>query len=131
MKSLKNVPDVVILHRAIDVEQDVEAQSPDASQKARWALVPKIKAAFADQKLASGKDRVLVAVAGGIEPESAKYALDMGADILIIGRFVSSAKDVENAMRRLLNIIPGYSDIDLKRIHEEDDDSSITKATWD
>ena len=131
MKSLKQVPDVVILHRAIDVEQDTGAHSPDASQRARWALVPKIKEAFADQKLASGRDRVLVAVAGGIEPESAKYALDMGADILIVGRFIASAKDVENAMRRLLNIIPGYSDINLKRVHEEDDDSSITKATWD
>jgi len=131
MKSLKQIPDVVILHRAIDVEQDVEAQSPDAAQKARWALVPKIKAAFADQKLVSGRDRVLVAVAGGIEPESAKYALDMGADILIVGRFIASAKDVENAMRRLLNIIPGYSDINLKRVHEEDDDESIKKATWD
>jgi 3-keto-L-gulonate-6-phosphate decarboxylase len=31
-------------------------------------------------------------VAGGIEPESAKYALDMGADILIVGRFIVSAK---------------------------------------
>ena len=131
MKSLKQVPDVVILHRAIDVEQDLEAQSPDASQKARWALVPKIKNAFADQKLASGRDRVLVAVAGGIEPESAKYALDMGADILIVGRFIASAKDVKNAMRRLLNIIPGYSDIDLKRIHTEDDDSAVKKPSWD
>ncbi len=132
MKSLREVPDVVILHRAIDVEQAPDAaQSPDAAQKARWALVPKIKAAFADQKLVSGRDRVLVAVAGGIEPESAKYALDMGADILIVGRFIASAKDVENAMRRLLNIIPGYSDINLKRIHEEDDDESIKKATWD
>jgi hypothetical protein len=34
-------------------------------------------------------------------------------------------------MRRLLNIIPGYSDINLKRVHEEDDDESIKKATWD
>ncbi len=131
MKSLKQVPDVVILHRAIDVEQTAGSQSPDASQRTRWGLVPKIKEAFADQKLVSGRDRVLVAVAGGIEPESAKYALDMGADILIVGRFIASARDVKNAMRRLLNIIPGYSDINLKRVHEEDDDSSITKSTWD
>jgi hypothetical protein len=55
----------------------------------------------------------------------------MGADILIVGRFLTSAKDVENAMRRLLNIIPGYSDIDLKRIHSEDDDSGVKKASWD
>ena len=54
----------------------------------------------------------------------------MGADILIIGRAITSSKDVENATRRILNIIPGYSDIDLKRIHTEDDDSSVKKASW-
>lgn len=131
LSQLRQIPDVVILHRAIDVEQAAEAQSPDAQQRARWALVPKIKELFKDKKLASGRDRVLVAVAGGIEPESAGYALDQGADILIIGRFIASAKDVENAMRRLLNIIPGYSDINLKRVHTEDDDYSVKKASWD
>ena len=81
--------------------------------------------------MASGRDRVLVAVAGGIDPNTAKYAIDMGADILIVGRFITSSKDVENSMRRLLNIMPGYSDIDLKRIHTEDDDNSVKKPTWD
>ena len=95
LSSLKQTPDVVILHRAIDVEQSADPQSADASQKARWALVPKIKELYKDQKKASGKDRVLVAVAGGIEPSSAQYALEMGADILIVGRFIASAKDVE------------------------------------
>ena len=71
------------------------------------------------------------AVAGGIEPKSARYALEMGADIIIVGRFIASAKDVKNAMRRILNVLPGYSDIDLKRIHDEDDDASVKKATWD
>jgi hypothetical protein len=28
-------------------------------------------------------------------------------------------------------IIPGYSDIDLKRIHTEDDDNSVKKPKWD
>jgi len=55
----------------------------------------------------------------------------MGADILIVGRFITSSKDVENSMRRLLNIMPGYSDIDLKRIHTEDDDNSVKKPKWD
>jgi len=41
------------------------------------------------------------------------------------------SKDIENSMRRLLNIITGYSDIDLKRIHTEDDDISVKKPTWD
>ena len=131
LSKLKEVPDVVILHRAIDVEQASGSQSPDASQKARWAAIPKIKELYKDKKYASGRDQVLVAVAGGIEPETAKYALEMGADILIVGRFLTSSKDVENSMRRLLNIIPGYSDIDLKRIHTEDDDNSVKKPNWD
>ncbi|TFG22128.1 MAG: bifunctional 5,6,7,8-tetrahydromethanopterin hydro-lyase/3-hexulose-6-phosphate synthase [Promethearchaeota archaeon] len=132
LSSLKQIPDVVILHRAIDVEQSVEGdQSPDAAQKARWALVPKIKELYKEQKKASGRDRVLVAVAGGIEPNSAIFALKQGADILIVGRFIASAKDVKFAMRRILQTLPGYQDIDLKRIHEEDDDESVKKATWD
>lgn len=135
LSSLKQTPDVVILHRAIDVEQSAAGdKSPDASQKARWALVPKIKELYAGQKKASGRDRVLVAVAGGIEPSTATYALKQGADILIVGRFIASAKDVEFAMRRMLGVLPGYQDIDLKRIHSEDDDNTVEKSggpKWD
>ncbi len=132
LNSLKQIPDVVIIHRGIDVEQSTGGdKSPDAQQKQRWALAPKIKELYASKKKASGKDRVLVAVAGGIEPSSAAYALDAGADILIVGRFIASAKDVKFAMRRMLGVLPGYQDIDLKRIHTEDDDNSVTKATWD
>jgi bifunctional enzyme Fae/Hps len=134
LKKLKQVPNVVILHRAIDVEQAVGTQSPDAEQRARWALVPQIKELYKDKKLASGKDRVLVAVAGGIEPSTGKYAIEMGADVLIVGRFIASAKDIKNSTRQLLNVIPGYSDIDLKRIHTEDDDSSVNRKAaekWD
>jgi len=132
LSSLKETPDVVIIHRAIDVEQSTSGEkSPDAQQKQRWALVPKIKELYKEQKKASGKDRVLVAVAGGIEPSSATYALEMGADILIVGRWIASAKDVEFAMRRMLGVLPGYQDIDLKRIHSEDDDNAVKRATWD
>lgn len=132
LRSLMQTPDVVIIHRAIDVEQSTEGdQSPDAQQRQRWALVPKIKELYASQKKLSGRDRVLVAVAGGIEPSSASYALEQGADILIVGRFIASAKDVEFAMRRMLNVLPGYQDINLKRVHSEDDDETVKKATWD
>ena len=135
LRTLKEIPDVVILHRAIDVEQSSAGdKSPDAEQRQRWALVPKIKELYASKKKASGKDRVLVAVAGGIEPKTATYALGQGADILIVGRFIASAKDVEFAMRRILGVLPGYQDIDLKRIHSEDDDSSVENGggpKWD
>ena len=134
LKSLKQIPDVVIMHRGIDVEQSSAAKGSDAEQRQRWALVPKIKELYADKKKASGRDRVLVAVAGGIEPKTASYALTQGADILIVGRFIASAKDVEFAMRRILGVLPGYQDIDLKRIHDEDDDNSVEKSgghKWD
>lgn len=135
LSSLKQIPDVVIIHRGIDVEQSAAGdKSPDAQQRQRWALVPKIKELYASKKKASGRDRVLVAVAGGIEPSSAAYALEKGADILIVGRFIASAKDVEFAMRRILNVLPGYQDIDLKRIHSEDDDNTVEKSggpKWD
>jgi bifunctional enzyme Fae/Hps len=132
LKSLREIPDVVIIHRGIDVEQSIQGdQSPDAQQRQRWALVPKIKEMYSDKKKASGRDRVLVAVAGGIEPSTATIALEQGADILIVGRFIASAKDVKFAMRRILNTLPGYQDINLKRIHSEDDDEGVKKATWD
>jgi bifunctional enzyme Fae/Hps len=131
LSSLKQIPDVVIIHRGIDVEQSAGDKSPDAQQRQRWALAPKIKELYAGKKKASGKDRVLVAVAGGIEPSTAVYALQQGADILIVGRFIASAKDVKFAMRRMESVLPGYQDIDLKRIHTEDDDNEVKKASWD
>ena len=132
LSSLKQIPDVVIIHRGIDFEQSTAGEkSPDAQQRQSWTLVPKIKELYADKKKASGKDRVLVAVAGGIGPNTATYALEQGSDILIVGRFIASAKDVKFATRRMLGVLPGYQDIDLKRIHSEDDDSSVKKASWD
>jgi len=120
LSQLKEIPDVVILHRGIDTES-VET---NALQRQKWAWVPKIKEFYKDKKLVSGRDRVLVAVAGGIEPETAQYAIEMGADILIIGRYIASSKDVERSMRNLINVLPGYSEIDLKRIHTDDDEAN-------
>lgn len=129
LKKLKEIPDVVILHRAIDAE--AAAAGTNDAQKAAWQNIPKIKELYKGKKLASGRDRVLVAVAGGIDHTSAKYAIEMGADILIVGRYLTSSKDIKNAMRNLLNALPGYSDIDLKRVHSEDDDNSVKKPNWD
>ncbi len=120
LSKLKEIPDVVILHRGISTE----GVEDDEAQKKKWALVPKIKELYTDQKLVSGRDRVLVAVAGGIEPPTARYALEMGADILIIGRYITSSKDIERSMRNIINVLPGEADIDLKRYHTHDDEKN-------
>lgn len=101
LKKLKDLPDIVELHRAID-EEDVK--------KPKWELIPQMRAAFPKKKF-------LVAVAGGIEPDTAKYALEQGADILIVGRYITQSKDIERSTRNFINLMQG--DIDLKRVHVE------------
>ena len=104
LKSLKEFPDVVILHRGIDQE------TGRSSGLERIAL---IRNAFPNKKF-------LIAVAGGIVPETAKEALNLGADIIIVGRYVTQSKDVERAIRDFLELTPTMrEDIDLYRVHTE------------
>ena len=102
LKALEQLPDGVILHRAIDVEQ--------RGGEPRWGYISEIRDAFKDRRL-------LVAVAGGISPSTAQIALDAGADILIVGRYVTQSRDVERAVREFLPYLKG--DIDLFRVHIE------------
>jgi bifunctional enzyme Fae/Hps len=102
LKSLKNLPHGVILHRPIDVEL--------RGGEARWGYISKIREAFSDRKL-------LIAVAGGIRPNTAQFALEAGADILIVGRYITQSKDVERSVREFLPLLQG--DIDLFRVHVE------------
>ena len=81
------MPDVIELHRAIDVEQD---------EQHAWGNINEIKQI-------DGK--VLVAVAGGVREETAPEALEGGADILIVGRGITNAKDVEGVSRRFLRLM--------------------------
>jgi bifunctional enzyme Fae/Hps len=99
--SYKEPPDVVIIHRGIDGEK---GGAP------RWSLVGEIKKTFKDR-------RVLVAVAGGIEPSNLKAALDSQADIVIVGRYVTQSRDVNRAARDFLDQLG--PDIDLFRVHIE------------
>ncbi len=101
MKSLKESPDIVELHRGIDEE---------GTKKLRWDLIPKIKSAFKGKK-------ILISVAGGIEPKNALDALKAGADIIVVGRFITQSRDIERATRDFLGLVGG--DIDLKRVHVE------------
>jgi bifunctional enzyme Fae/Hps len=104
LQSLKSVPDVVILHRGIDME---------TGRTLSLDLIQKMKGAFPDRKF-------LVAVAGGITPETANEALEKGADILIVGRYVTQSKDVKRAAREFLEITQAMrEDVDLYRVHVE------------
>ena len=101
LESLKELPDVVILHRGIDEER---------GGKTRWELIKEIKAKFKD-------GRILIGVAGGIEPSNVTAALKAGADIMIVGRYITQSKDVEHATKEFLTQVG--LDMDLFRVHTE------------
>ena len=104
LSMLKEFPDIVALHRGIDQE---------TGRTLGLELIQKLRQTFRDK-------RFLIAVAGGIVPETAKEALEKGADILIVGRYVTQSKDIERAVRELLKLTPQMAeDIDLFRVHEE------------
>jgi bifunctional enzyme Fae/Hps len=103
LESLKTLPDIVILHRAIDVEK--------RTGKPRWGI-EELQQAF--------QRKFLVAVAGGITPETAPEALTKGADIIIVGRYVTQSRDVERAVRQFLKCTREMAvDVDLFRVHVE------------
>ncbi|MGZ4913405.1 MAG: bifunctional 5,6,7,8-tetrahydromethanopterin hydro-lyase/3-hexulose-6-phosphate synthase [Halobacteriota archaeon] len=94
LKSLKNKPDIVELHRAIDIEETEHA----------WGDITSIK-----------KYTKLVAVAGGIRQDNIDQALNAGADILVVGRAITAARDVEGAARVFLEGLK-QSDTDQFRV---------------
>ncbi|MCD6263056.1 bifunctional 5,6,7,8-tetrahydromethanopterin hydro-lyase/3-hexulose-6-phosphate synthase [Candidatus Bathyarchaeota archaeon] len=102
LKALRRPPDGVIIHRAIDVER--------TGVKPHLELIKEIREAFKERK-------VLIAVAGGIRPSTALTALREGADIIVVGRYITQSRDVERAVREFLPYLGG--DIDLFRVHVE------------
>jgi bifunctional enzyme Fae/Hps len=104
LRSLKDFPDIVILHRGIDQE---------SGRTCGLERIKMMRHAFPNKKF-------LIAVAGGIVPETAKEALEQGAGILVVGRYVTQSKDIERAVRDFLELTPSMrEDIDLFRVHTE------------
>lgn len=104
LQTLKELPDIVILHRGIDTE---------SGRTLGLERIKELKQAFADRKF-------LVAVAGGIIPETAREALESGADIVVVGRYVTQSKDVKRAAREFLELTRIMrEDVDLYRVHVE------------
>ncbi|MEA1909384.1 MAG: bifunctional 5,6,7,8-tetrahydromethanopterin hydro-lyase/3-hexulose-6-phosphate synthase [Euryarchaeota archaeon] len=79
LRKLNVLPDVVELHRAIDVEET----------EYQWGSIPEIKALAEKQS-----KNMLIAVAGGVRVDNIGEALGAGADILVVGRAITNAKDV-------------------------------------
>jgi len=104
LKSIKEFPDIIVLHRGIDQE---------TGRTHGLEIIPEIRQTFKDKKF-------LIAVAGGIVPETGREALQKGADIIIVGRYVTQSRDVEHAVRDFLEATPEMrEDIDLFRVHVE------------
>ena len=104
LKTIKEFPDIVVLHRGIDQE---------TGRTLGLDIIQEMRQTFKDKKF-------LVAVAGGIIPETAKDALQKGADIIIVGRYITQSKDVVRAVRDFLESTPEMrEDIDLYRVHVE------------
>jgi bifunctional enzyme Fae/Hps len=104
LKTLSEFPDAIIIHRGIDEE---------TGKTIGLDLIDQLRQTFRDKKF-------LIAVAGGIVPETAKEALEKGADIIVVGRYVTQSKDVERAVRDFLELTPTMrEDIDLFRVHVE------------
>lgn len=99
LRKLKVKPDIIELHRAIDVE--------NTEQGSEWGNIRGIK------KVCGNK--VLVAVAGGIRVDKVKKALGAGADILVVGRAITAAKDVNRAARAFLQEM-GVEEVDQFRV---------------
>jgi len=96
LKKLKVKPDIVEIHRAIDVEDEAYA----------WGNIKEIREVCG---------KVLIAVAGGIRLDNVEAALKAGADILVVGRAITAAKDVTGAARALLQKM-GVEEVDQFRV---------------
>ncbi len=98
LEKLTVKPNIVELHRAIDVEQ---------AQESAWGDIGEIRRVCGNN--------VLVAVAGGIRVDKVEKALDAGADILVVGRAITAAKDVNGAARAFLQRM-GVEEVDQFRV---------------
>lgn len=90
------IPDVVELHRGIDVENNEYA----------WGSIDAIKKA---------SPKTFIAVAGGVKLDTIPLALKAKADILVVGRAITGSKDIRGTAEQFIARI-GNPEIDQFRI---------------
>ncbi|MFQ6089002.1 MAG: bifunctional 5,6,7,8-tetrahydromethanopterin hydro-lyase/3-hexulose-6-phosphate synthase [Candidatus Methanofastidiosia archaeon] len=108
LNSLKFMPDVILMHRNVDYE----ASKREAGEEIEtmWGNLSEIR----------GKSKALVAVAGGITPQNTKEALESGADIIVVGRYIYQSGDPRRASEDFLAHMP--PDADTMRLMLDEDE---------
>ena len=106
-------PNIVLLHRNVDLETLKAERGEDTSEMTEWGNIKEIK-----EKLGNNG---LIAVAGGITPQKVNQALDSGADIIIAGRYIIGSRDVRRSAQDFLEYMP--QDPDSMRLALDEDES--------
>ncbi len=107
LKSLRYKPDIALMHRNVDVETAARERGEELETK--WGNISAIK-----------KMVKLVSVAGGITPQSCQEALEKGADIIVVGRYIIRSHDPYEAARDFLEKMPPDPDT-MRLILDEDE----------
>jgi len=107
LEKLRVKPDIVLLHRNVDLE--TKAQEMGKPLETKWGNISEVKGIAK-----------LVAVAGGLTPEAAKEALAGGADIIIVGRYITRSREPRRATEDFLQHMPPDADT-MRLILDEDE----------
>ncbi|MGZ7047129.1 MAG: bifunctional 5,6,7,8-tetrahydromethanopterin hydro-lyase/3-hexulose-6-phosphate synthase, partial [Methanobacterium sp.] len=113
LQSLNYKPDIVLLHRNVDLETMASERGEKLGEVTEWGNINQIK-----EVLGKGKR---VAVAGGITPDKVNLALSSGADIIVVGRYIIGSRDVRRAAEDFLEHMP--QDPDTMRLALDEDES--------
>ncbi len=113
LEKLTYKPDIVLLHRNVDLETMKAERGEEQEAMTEWGNINQIKDIL-------GKNG-LVAVAGGIVPKKMDQALDSGADIIVVGRYIIGSRDVRHAAEDFLEKMP--QDPDTMRLALDEDEA--------
>ena len=113
LRGLKLKPDIVLLHRNVDLETSKSERGEKLGERTEWGNINEIKSILGEGRL--------VAVAGGITPDKVETALTNGADIIVVGRYIIGSRDVRRAAQDFLDHMP--QDPDTMRLALDEDES--------
>ncbi len=113
LEKLTFKPDIVLLHRNVDLETMKAERGEEQETMTEWGNISEIKEILGDCGL--------VAVAGGVVPGKMDQALESGADIIVVGRYIIGSRDVRRAAEDFLEKMP--QDPDTMRLALDEDES--------